>query len=156
MFVRVADNDGEAAAIVLPFRALGDSVASADVVVEEMLQGFANQQRARSLNLATIHARDRQVRRFMEFCGSMPWEWGPVDVEDWTTYLVSEPRPVATSTVRAYQQAVALFCGYLVDSRYGWGERCMDMFGSHPVQIFHEWNTTVHVVETEARPEVRP
>ena len=60
------------------------------------------------------------------------------------------------ATLRAYQQAVALFCDYLVDPRYGWGERSMAMFGSHPVQIFHEWNTTAHVIETEARPQVRP
>lgn len=156
MLAHVVDDDGDMGALVLPFRASGDPVATADAFVEEMLQGFADQQRARSLNLATIHARDRQVRRFMEFYGSMPWEWGPVDVEDWTTHLVSEPRPVATSTVRAYQQAVALFCDYLVDPRYGWGERSMEMFGSHPVQIFHEWNTTAHVIETEARPQVRP
>lgn len=49
-----------------------------------------------------------------------------------------------------------MFCDYLVDPRYGWGERCLELFGTHPVQVCHEWNTMQHVVEAEARPAVRP
>src|SRR3546814_21096162 len=32
----------------------------------------------------------------------------------------------------------------------------MAMFGTHPVQVCHEWNTAVHVADHEARPAVRP
>lgn len=142
--------------MVLPFRLPGDVREVADEALAEMLIGFGRQQRARSLNVATIQARDSHVRRFIEFCGAMPWEWGPSDIEEWTTQLVSGPRPLATSTVRAYQGAVALFCDYLVDERYGWAARCTELFGTHPVQICHEWNTTVHSADVEARPQVRP
>ena len=32
----------------------------------------------------------------------------------------------------------------------------MAMFGTHPVQVCHEWNTAAHVADHEARPAVRP
>lgn len=152
----MVDSPSSGRASVVPLRPAGAAAVSADVAVEDMLRGFAGQQRSRSLKVSTIAARESQVRRFLEFCNTPPWEWSAQDVEDWTTHLVSGAHPVATSTVRAYQGAIALFCAYLIDPRYGWGDRCMEMFGSHPVQICHEWNTTVHVVEGEARPGVRP
>lgn len=49
-----------------------------------------------------------------------------------------------------------LFCDYLVDPRYGWAERCIDLFGTHPVQVCYEWNTLPHLIDQEARPGVRP
>ena len=70
--------------------------------------------------------------------------------------LLSEPHPIAFSTVRSYQQAVAMFCDYLVDGRYGWGVACEKRFGTHPVQICHEWNTVAHAAEYEGRPGNRP
>ena len=60
------------------------------------------------------------------------------------------------STLRNYQNTVALFCDYLVDPRYEWASECLDRFGTHPVQICHEWNTAAHVSDHEARPGVRP
>jgi integrase/recombinase XerC len=44
----------------------------------------------------------------------------------------------------------------VTDQRYGWAERCEQLVGTHPVQVFHEWNTARHTSETEARPQVRP
>lgn len=63
---------------------------------------------------------------------------------------------VSHSSVRYYQMAVSLFCGYVTDPRYRWAEVCEQRFGSHPVQVFHEWNTVVHRSEYEGRPGNRP
>mgnify|MGYP003382356055 FL=1 len=123
---------------------------------DEMLTGWTTQQTSRMLAAPTIKTRASQVRRFADFCGTSPWEWGPADVEEWTTSLVSGARPLSVSTVRAYQNSVALFCDYLTDHRYGWVDRCMELFGTHPVQVCHEWNTVVHSSDHEARPAVRP
>ncbi|GAB3402828.1 hypothetical protein GCM10027569_09280 [Flindersiella endophytica] len=123
---------------------------------EDMLAGWAGQQSSRLLASRTIRARAGGVRRFAEFCGSMPWEWTPLDLEEWTSHLLSGPRPKAHSTIRNYQNAVALFCSYLTDARYGWAEQCLAMFDTHPVQIVHEWNTAIHATDHEARPGVRP
>ena len=60
------------------------------------------------------------------------------------------------STIRNYQMAVAMFVGFVCDRRYGWVELCEERFGSHPVQVFHEWNTATHTAEFEARPTNRP
>ena len=125
-------------------------------VFEEMLAGWGAQQTSRMLTTSTVTVRASQVRRFAGFCGTPPWEWSPMDVEEWTTSLVSGARPLAMSTVRAYQNTVALFCDYLTDHRYGWSGRCEELFGTHPVQICHEWNTVIHTSDHEGRPAVRP
>ena len=128
----------------------------AEQVFDDMLAGWSAQQVSRMLNAKTIGARLAQVRRFAGFCGSLPWEWTPADVEEWTTALVSGERPCSHGTIRSYQNAVALFCDYLTDRRYGWVERCEELFDTHPVQVCHEWNTVVHTGDHEARPAVRP
>ncbi|GAA0035337.1 site-specific integrase [Brevibacterium casei] len=128
----------------------------AEQLFDEMLTGWTAQQTSRMLTTQTIKTRASQVRRFGDFCGTPPWEWSPADVEEWTTSLVSGARPLSTSTVRAYQNSVALFCDYLTDHRYGWADRCEELFGTHPVQVCHEWNTVIHTSDHEARPAVRP
>ncbi len=125
-------------------------------VFDEMLAGWAAQQSARLLSRATIRTREGALRSFADFCATMPWEWRARDVEEWTTHLLSGPKPRAPSTIRGYQNAVGLFCAYLTDARYGWAERCVEMFGTHPIQVCHEWNTAVHLSDHEARPGVRP
>ena len=62
----------------------------------------------------------------------------------------------AHSTVRCYQGAVAAFCGYVTDPRYGWVAECEQRFGARPSQICHEDNTAAHVADYEGRPERRP
>jgi integrase/recombinase XerC len=128
----------------------------AERLFDEMLAGWAGQQSSRLLASRTIQTRESQVRRFADFCGSSPWEWGAADVEEWTSELLSGTRPLTPSTIRAYQNSVALFCAYLIDGRYGWADQCMELFGTHPIQVCHEWNTAVHVADHEARPVVRP
>jgi integrase len=95
------------------------------------------------------------VRRFAVFTGTSPWEWLPGDVEDWATELLSAPNALARSTVRNYLNQIAMFCDYVMDTRYGWAERCLEYFGTHPVQLCHEDNMPSHSAPYEGRPEVR-
>ena len=120
-------------------------------VFEAMLEGWTNQQLSRNLGGETIGARLRTVRRFQDHAGEFPWAWTPAHLEEWSADLVSVGR-LAHSTVRGYQTAVRLFCAYAADPVYGWDRECETRFGSHPVQICHEWNTTTHRSAVEARP----
>ena len=78
----------------------------------------------------------------------------PDDVEGWTVSLRSAGR--SRTTIRAYQNALAMFCDYVCDARYGWVAECEERFGEHPVQICHEWNTADHVADYEGAPGRRP
>lgn len=122
---------------------------------EAMLEGWVAQQAARGLAASTITDRVRLVRRFAAFTNDWPWVWAPADVEEWTVQLRSG-RPVAHSTLRTYQRALALFLGYVTDARYGWPVVCEERFGTHPVQICHEWNMLAHTADYEGRPGNRP
>jgi len=129
-------------------------LAPEEAVLEAMLAGWVTQQRSRLLAATTIEQRVLLVRRLVAFSNDYPWRWTPSDVEEWTTALVG--RGLAHSTLRNYQMAVQLFCDYLTDQRYGWDEVCEQRFGTHPVQVFHEWNTSAHRDVTEGRPGNRP
>jgi site-specific recombinase XerD len=125
-----------------------------DAVLEAMLAGWASQQHSRLLAGSTVENREFTLRRFITFTNEFPWSWTPSDVEEWTSSLVANG--MAHSTIRNYQMCVSLFLGYVSDTRYGWVEICEDRFGTHPAQVFHEWNTAVHRSDSEARPENRP
>ena len=45
---------------------------------------------------------------------------------------------------------------FATDARYGWPAKCLEMFGSAPRQILHEWNTIGHTTEYEGDPGRRP
>jgi site-specific recombinase XerD len=124
-------------------------------VFRAMLEGWERQQLSRYLRAETIGARARIVSRFAEFTGQYPWQWGPGEVEAFTSSLVSGSRPLAQSTVRGYQMALQLFCAFITDVRYGWAEECEQRFGEIPVQVCHEWNTIAHVAEYEGQPRRR-
>jgi integrase/recombinase XerC len=124
-------------------------------VFEATLDGWRAQQRSRLLAGATVDWRERIVRRFVEFTNEFPWRWTASDVEEWTTSLLSGSGHAHT-TIRAYQGALACFLDYLVDPRYEWATECEDRFGTHPVQVCHEWNTAVHAADYEGRPGRRP
>lgn len=137
---------------------LTDGVALLDEsrsVFDAMLEGWGRQQQSRSLAPGTMTMRERTVRRFHQFTGQYPWFWQPVDVEDFSSSLLSQERPVSHSTIRSYQISVRLFCEFITDSRYRWGDECQRRFGTHPIQICHRWNTTAHLAEFEGRPQVR-
>lgn len=147
--VRRVDLEGAAHLMLAPgVRHLDEAPA----VFEAMLEGWERQQQSRYLQAGTIGPRLRGVRRFVEFSGQYPWQWGPGEVEAFTSALVSGPRPLAHSTVRGYQLVLQLFCGFITDPRYGWAEECQRRFGQAPVQVCHEWNTVAHLAEYEGRP----
>lgn len=126
-----------------------------EAVFEAMLAGWTAQQTARLLSVGTVESRVATVRRFADFTGEYPWRWQPVDIEEWTVSL-RRGGARALSTLRNYQNTIALFCDYLVDPRYAWAGECWERFDTHPVQICHEWNTAPHVSAQEGRPGVRP
>jgi site-specific recombinase XerD len=124
-------------------------------VLAAMLDGWAVQQRSRFLSAATIRGRRLMVERFVRWTNEYPWRWRPQDVEEWTARSIAE-RHLAHSTVRGTQVTLSLFCEYICDARYGWPAACEARFGSHPVQVCHEWNTLVHRADYEGRPGNRP
>jgi hypothetical protein len=70
-------------------------------VFEAMVEGWVNQQLARSLKKSTIEARVAVVRRFQRHTNEYPWSWRPVDVEEFIGDRTSRERPIALSTVRS-------------------------------------------------------
>jgi integrase/recombinase XerC len=123
-------------------------------VFAAMLDGWRCQQVARNLALTTIDGRLRAVRGYADHANSFPWQWTAQMVDEWCTDLRAV-RGLRRSTLRRYQEAVRLFCHYLTDPAYGWTAECQTRFGTHPVQVCHEWNTAVHVQDAEADPTRR-
>jgi integrase/recombinase XerD len=126
----------------------------ADQLLEEMLTGWRRQQLSRNLSIDTINDRERIVRRFLDFTNEMPWCWSHAHVDEYFGDLRAVKHR-SRNTVRGYQNALQLFCAYLVDPVYGWGPRCEDLFGSHPVQVCFEWNTAAHTQDNEQDPSKR-
>jgi integrase/recombinase XerC len=123
-------------------------------VFAAMVEGWRDQQLARNLALATAEGRVRVVRALAEHAGAFPWDWSPRMVEAWCAHLRTARR-VRHSTVRNYQEAVRLFCDFVTDPAYGWQEQCLTRFGTHPVQVIHEWNTAAHTQDVESDPSKR-
>jgi len=119
-------------------------------VFEAMIAGWSDQQCARNLNADTVTDRARAVRRFRRFTNDWPWAWRPIDVEEFSTELRGDGRPL--TTVRAYQGALCQFLDYVCDPRYQWTAACERLFGAHPSQICFEWNTAAHAADYEGRP----
>jgi site-specific recombinase XerD len=123
-------------------------------VFAAMLDGWASQQRARNLATGTVGGRVRAVRAFARHADAFPWAWTAQMADEWCTDLRAV-RNLRRSTLRNYQEAVRLFCAYTTDPAYGWPERCEQHFGTHPVQVCHEWNTAVHAQQAEGDPAKR-
>jgi integrase/recombinase XerC len=121
---------------------------------EAMLTGWRNQQLARRLGFDTVAARERVVRAFCAHAGEYPWAWTAQHLDEWMSDLRAV-RGLRASTLRGYQDAVRLFCQYSTDPAYEWPQACWDRFGSHPIQVAHEWNTIVHVQDAESDPTRR-
>jgi len=56
-------------------------------VFDAMLQGWQRQRLARLLGQPTIDAGLGSVRRFAAFTNDYPWNWTPVDVEEFWVEL---------------------------------------------------------------------
>ena len=126
-----------------------------DAVMNAMLDDWTKQQRARRLSADTAEDACRIVRRFTEFAGEYPWNWTAAHVDEWSTALQAEYGR-ARSTIRGYQNALRLFCDYITSPHYQWAAECVSRFGTHPVQVCHEWNTAAHLADYEGDPGRRP
>ena len=71
-------------------------------MLDGMLNGWRAQQIARFLKAPTIAARERLVRRFVDFTGMYPWQWTPAEAEAWISELRSGVKPLRLSTLRGY------------------------------------------------------
>ncbi len=127
---------------------------AADQVLEEMLSGWRRQQLARNLALATIESREKLVRRFLGFTNEMPWRPAVQHVDEFFGDLRAE-HSLRQSTVREYQNALRLFCAYLIEPAYGWDRICEQHFGTHPTQVCFEPNTAAHTQDNEQDPRKR-
>lgn len=123
-------------------------------VFTAMLEGWRNQQLARNLAVGTAAGREAVVRAFAGHAETFPWEWTAQLVDEWCTDLRSV-RNLRRSTLWNYQEAVRLFCDFVTDPAYDWPAQCVTRFGTHPVQVVHEWNTAVHTQEVESDPSKR-
>ncbi|WP_179272950.1 MULTISPECIES: site-specific integrase [unclassified Rhodococcus (in: high G+C Gram-positive bacteria)] len=122
--------------------------------VEDMLTGWRNQQLCRNLQLGTIEQRRQMVVRFIDYTNEFPWTWTPAMVEEFFGDLRSIRR-VTQSTIRSYQTSLKLFCAYISNPDYGWDRLCEQRFGTHPAQVFFEWNSAAHVQDNESAPTKR-
>ncbi|MFF0613372.1 tyrosine-type recombinase/integrase [Nocardia tengchongensis] len=118
-------------------------------VFTAMLDGWRNQQLARNLAFSTINSREKAVQAFTTHADEFPWAWSSQMADEWLGDLRAL-RNLKRSTLRNYQNSISLFCAYLVDPAYQWATECEQRFGTHPVQVIHEWNTAGHVQEAEA------
>lgn len=126
-----------------------------DTVFEAMRTGWARQQRSRRLQERGIKAAVARVEEFAKSTGEYPWNWQAAHMDEWSSHLIAE-RGLASSTIRAYQTTIRQFCDYLLHPSYRWVEECEARFGTHPVQICHEWNTASHLADYEGGPGRRP
>lgn len=60
------------------------------------------------------------------------------------------------STLRGYHSALRAFTSYISNPDYGWDRICEQHFGTHPAQVFFEWNTAPHVQAYDGRASKRP
>ncbi|MFJ7496602.1 site-specific integrase [Streptomyces sp. NPDC097727] len=118
-------------------------------VFTAMLDGWRNQQLARNLAFSTIEVREKTVRAFVHHADAFPWAWSPQMLDEWMGDLRAV-RGLKRSTLRNYQGSVRSFCSFITDPAYGWATTCQEQFGTHPVQVVHEWNSAVHVEKAEA------
>lgn len=127
-----------------------------DAVLEAMLSGWTRQQRGGRGNAQTsVDENVRIVRQFIDFVNEYPWEWSASDMDGWTMHLLGVLGR-AQATVRNYQGAVRTFCEFITSPHYHWAKECETRFGTHPIQICHEWNTIAHLADYEGRPGRRP
>jgi len=127
-----------------------------DAVFSAMLEGWSMQQQGgRNLRETSVKTVVAVIRRFQTFTGEWPWQWSASGFDEWMTHLVAVKK-LSPSTIRSNQYAVRLFCEYLISEHYGWAKECLSRFGTHPIQICHDWNTAHHLQDNEARPGRRP
>jgi site-specific recombinase XerD len=127
-----------------------------DAVVDAMLKGWAKQQLGGGgLAEKTVQRRQAIARQFLEFSNEYPWHWTAAHLDEWSADLVGVLGR-AKSTIRSYHDAIRSFDNYLNAPQYRWAEECDTRFGTHPVRICFESNTTSHLVNYEGKADRRP
>lgn len=116
-------------------------------VFDAMVDGWRAQMLARGLTTGTIENRCRLLRRFQTFSGEFPWQWRPVDIEDFLAERRSGEKSISFTTLRSESNSVAMFCAYLTHPAYGWAEFCERTVGDIPSQICFDWNTPKHTTD---------
>ena len=96
---------------------------------DALLVGWRRAQGGRHLSEGTKHTREGIIKRFRDHVGRWPWEWQPLDVDEWIEDLGAPPQRRAVSTLRGYQGALRGFMDYLTDERYPWVAICEREFG---------------------------
>ena len=127
----------------------------AEQVLQLMLDGWRDQQLSRNLQFNTIEQRLRLVQRFVDHVNAEPWHWTPAMVEEFSADLRTV-KHVAHSTLRGYHCALRAFTSYIANPDYGWDRVCEQHFGTHPAQVFFDWNTAPHVQAYDGRASKRP
>lgn len=121
-------------------------------MVRAMLDGWEKQQLGgRLFRGNTVSVRAGAVRALIDFSGAYPWDWTALMMDEWSAHLVGELKR-AKSTIRQKQGAIRMFCSYIISPYYDWPALCEEWFGTHPVQVCHEWNTVAHLVDYEGNP----
>ena len=144
---------GSASLLLVPGLAYLDEE---EAVFAAMLEGWSAQRLGgRNLKPAGVRSSLNVVRRFRDAAGAFPWQWSAALFDEWMEDLVSIRR-LAPSTIRGYQNAVAQFCDFICSPHYDWVRECEARFGTHPVQVCTEWNTTRHLQDYEGNPRRRP
>ncbi|MFJ5956319.1 tyrosine-type recombinase/integrase [Paenarthrobacter sp. NPDC092416] len=123
--------------------------------LEDMFTGWRNQQLSRNLQFDTIDKGIACVRRFVNHVNEFPWNWSPEHVEEYFGDLRSIHQ-LKHSTIRGYQSSLRRFASYVSNPDYGWDRVCEERFGTHPAQVFFDWNTAAHTQEYEGSPSKRP
>ena len=116
-------------------------------VFEAMVEGWRTQMLAKGSEVSTIKPKLALVKRFQEYTGTYPWEWSPVDYEEFVAEPKSNGEPRAKATMRAYSGTIGEFCSYTTNPAYGWVGYCAATFDDHPAQIVFEWNSPHHTAD---------
>lgn len=121
-------------------------------VFDAKLAGWRNQMLARGLTVATIKSRNRVVERFQVFTNDFPWCKQASDLDEYSAQRRSNGRSLGLSTLRAESNAIAMFCSFVCDGRYGWVALCEQHFGELPSQIVFEWISPRHTTDDALNP----
>jgi site-specific recombinase XerD len=127
-----------------------------EAVFAAMLEGWRAQRiGGRNLRASGVGAGLKTVQRFRDASGVFPWNWTAALFDEWMEDLTSVRR-LAPSTIRGYQNTLAQFCEFICSPHYDWVRECETRFGTHPIQVCTEWNTTRHLQDYEGHPRRRP
>lgn len=127
-----------------------------ETVFQAMIEGWRDLHTGGRLNKkASVDDHIYRVKAFHQFSNEWPWQWSAGGFDEWMMHLVSV-RKLLPSTIRAYQTSIRLFCDYICSPHYEWVAQCEAHFGTHPVQVCHEWNSSRHVLDYEGHPARRP